>query len=773
MADVADENFYLASDFDPNQLTIPKLRSILLKHNVRYPPSAKKAVMVDLFNEHIAPQAARMLQSNARTKPSTRGIVDVPSSQESTTDDAEEDQTLVPPTPRRTSRRARAGTEEEPTRTVGGSRRKTPSSAVPAKHVRTSSDVDVDERPVARRTRHSVTPAFKENSPELQLRHRQEEDSPFSADNPFQSGSSPPTAKVKDRRRRTTGLVDQREKRKSDVHRRRTAQANVEQYDDGFVVPARSSFDVRSTQLPMDTEAVEPGEEFTPDEQLALARERVKTGQLDVLPPRRRKQPSNAKGTLKAGVWTMTLAALAGFAGVWRQEKLAVGYCGMGQESTSLAGLQIPEWANEILPACEPCPAHAYCYKNLETTCEQDYVLKPHPLSLNGLIPLPPSCEPDSEKARRISTVTDRSVDILRKRRAEYECGELDKEGKPVTSPEMGEAELKQEVASMKRKGMSQDEFEDLWKSAIGSIVARDEVEQSTDRITGGQTLTSTSYAALSLSCSLKRAVRQSFERHLRQLIGLITFIGLMYSSWQRFQTNRQMETTSKQLASDVFDRLAQHAALNLQEPGAYHDLGISETQLRDDVLRTEWTLKKRLKLWEKVQKKVENNTNVRAAIRETHNGDVARVWEWIGPIRQIETGPSTGRRDRYSLGSVIGSSPPREHAMRKKIVNVPKTRRTYCKGKECKKHTQHKVTQYKAGKASLFAQGKRRYDRKQSGYGGQTKPVFHKRAKTTKKVVLRLECTQCKTKAQLALKRCKHFELGGDKKTKGAALVF
>jgi len=65
------------------------------------------------------------------------------------------------------------------------------------------------------------------------------------------------------------------------------------------------------------------------------------------------------------------------------------------------------------------------------------------------------------------------------------------------------------------------------------------------------------------------------------------------------------------------------------------------------------------------------------------------------------------------------------------------------------------------SSQASLFAQGKRRYDRKQSGYGGQTKPVFHKKAKTTKKVVLRLECTACKTKAQLALKRCKHFELG------------
>jgi large subunit ribosomal protein L44e len=64
--------------------------------------------------------------------------------------------------------------------------------------------------------------------------------------------------------------------------------------------------------------------------------------------------------------------------------------------------------------------------------------------------------------------------------------------------------------------------------------------------------------------------------------------------------------------------------------------------------------------------------------------------------------------------------------------VNVPKTKKTYCKSKECKKHTLHKVTQYKKGKDSIAAQGKRRYDRKQSGYGGQTKPVFHKKVTTT-----------------------------------------
>jgi large subunit ribosomal protein L44e len=102
-------------------------------------------------------------------------------------------------------------------------------------------------------------------------------------------------------------------------------------------------------------------------------------------------------------------------------------------------------------------------------------------------------------------------------------------------------------------------------------------------------------------------------------------------------------------------------------------------------------------------------------------------------------------------------------------MVNVPKGKKTFCK--KCKKHAAHKVTQYKTGKASLYAQGKRRYDRKQSGYGGQTKPVFHKKAKTTKKIVLRLQCATCKFTHMHPIKRCKHFEIGGDKKGKGASL--
>uniref|UniRef100_A0A3Q2HWL8 60S ribosomal protein L36a n=1 Tax=Equus caballus TaxID=9796 RepID=A0A3Q2HWL8_HORSE len=141
----------------------------------------------------------------------------------------------------------------------------------------------------------------------------------------------------------------------------------------------------------------------------------------------------------------------------------------------------------------------------------------------------------------------------------------------------------------------------------------------------------------------------------------------------------------------------------------------------------------------------------------DEHVADAARAVRGAGPGERVPSLTSFHRVDSPTA----------------KMVNVPKTRRTFCK--KCGKHQPHKVTQYKKGKDSLYAQGKRRYDRKQSGYGGQTKPIFRKKAKTTKKIVLRLECVDpnCRSKRMLAIKRCKHFELGGDKKRKGQVIQF
>lgn len=104
-------------------------------------------------------------------------------------------------------------------------------------------------------------------------------------------------------------------------------------------------------------------------------------------------------------------------------------------------------------------------------------------------------------------------------------------------------------------------------------------------------------------------------------------------------------------------------------------------------------------------------------------------------------------------------------------MVNIPKSRRTHCQ--KCNCHTEHKVSQYKKGKDGKFKQGARRYARKQRGYNGQTKPIAKKKCKITKIPVLKLECGLCKRRTMKGLKRAKHIEFGGEKKVKGAALVY
>ena len=49
--------------------------------------------------------------------------------------------------------------------------------------------------------------------------------------------------------------------------------------------------------------------------------------------------------------------------------------------------------------------------------------------------------------------------------------------------------------------------------------------------------------------------------------------------------------------------------------------------------------------------------------------------------------------------------------------MNIPKSRNMFCPDAKCKGHKKFKVTQYKKSQESKFAQGRRRYDRKQQGF--------------------------------------------------------
>ncbi|KAK4549000.1 hypothetical protein LTR36_008773 [Oleoguttula mirabilis] len=650
-----DEQAYLEPHFDPSSLTMPRLRSILVAHNVNYPSSAKKGQLVELFNETVLPQARKIRSANARVKRTSRGIEDVPSSQ-GTVDDEENEEPERPAPPSaamrssRRSTRARTEEAEEVAPTPRKARHGTaPPVATPkrasSKHARPAA-LEEDEaepepeakRPASRKSRVGAA------TPVANSERTRDDTSPFSNDNVFQSGGSPPASRGHEPERRRTTMTANRdtEARRSRDMRRRTDEVKpIRQQMDGAVVPTRKTFEMPVARRRQEEE-VEPSEEFTPEGQQELVQAQ-QSGELMPTRPRARRPASSAARTAP---WAVTIAMLLGLATVWRQEKVEVGYCGVGRPTTELAGVQIPNWAEFIRPQCEPCPPHAYCGEKLETVCEQDFVQTPHPLSFGGLVPLAPSCEPDSAKARKVNAVKERAVEELREQNAQYECGEAAK-------PEVKETALKQTISTRRRKGMSNEEFEDLWSSALGEIQGADEVVSGSDG-SGHFTLRSTSLARLPLSCAVRRSLRETLKQYFWQLVGLLVVLSSASYGRYAITSGRETENKAKQLASVALEKLSQQAALHAYDAEAYRENYISMAQLRDDVLRNEFSTKRRKLLWEKVQQKVEHNSNVRPMVREGRSGDVGRVWEWVGAVGMIESPPGSGQVDRRKSGGRV-----------------------------------------------------------------------------------------------------------------------
>ena len=487
---------YLSASFDPSSLTVPKLRGILMSHDIPYPASAKKPQLIDIFTQQLIPKSRRILAARSRTRRTSKGITDIPSSQEGTVNGDEDDNVSLmppPPTPGRGKRREKSANDD----TESSSRRRVSSGRKSStKHARPS-DTETDpelepKRPLVRKTRKSeVTPTVKvEDADDRPVRPSLNE-SPFSHENPFQSGSSP-LLPGESRRRSAGTSVD---RGKSTSRRRKTegvssSEVSRIKQEDGVVVPTSKTFEVPVAKLKRpkpeaqveQDDGVEAGEDFTPEEQLELVRARAANGDLDILPPRKKKRIQKSSSVPRSAPWVVIMTLLSGYALWFRQEKLQVGYCGIGRSPDALSNMKIPEWASALQPTCEPCPQHAYCYEGMETRCEQDFVLKPHPLSLGPLIPLPPTCEPDGEKVRRVKAVADRAVEELRERKAKFECGTLtDSRGKDTPTLDISSETLRTEVSEKRRKGMSSAEFEDLWKGAIGEILGREEVIHSVE----------------------------------------------------------------------------------------------------------------------------------------------------------------------------------------------------------------------------------------------------------------------------------------------------
>ena len=177
--------------------------------------------------------------------------------------------------------------------------------------------------------------------------------------------------------------------------------------------------------------------------------------------------------------------------------------------------------------------------------------------------------------------------------------------------------------------------------------------------------LSSTSLARLPFSCAVRRSARLTLARY-RLSLSIIAFFGvaLLYIR-SLVLTSRSDNARVPSLVAITLDRLATQAALHVRGNAA--ESWISVGQLRDDVLRDEFSDQRREKLWKRVGAVVERNANVRASVREGRGGDVSRVWEWIGSVGLLADAARSGgstRRDALrpgAEGTLDGRASPME----------------------------------------------------------------------------------------------------------------
>ena len=134
--------------------------------------------------------------------------------------------------------------------------------------------------------------------------------------------------------------------------------------------------------------------------------------------------------------------------------------------------------------------------------------------------------------------------------------------------------------------------------------------------------------------------------------LSVLTFLLLAISYLYRRVTLQRLTTARiPGLVSLSLERLADQAA----RVGEGGEKGVLAAQLRDDILRDEWDVSRREKVWARVRDVVERNANVRASRREVGGGEVGRVWEWIGAVDAMVPFGEDGRRGsgRMGLGRV------------------------------------------------------------------------------------------------------------------------
>lgn len=126
------------------------------------------------------------------------------------------------------------------------------------------------------------------------------------------------------------------------------------------------------------------------------------------------------------------------------------------------------------------------------------------------------------------------------------------------------------------------------------------------------------------------------------------TFAVLIILAARSNLAKRTMERRRvKGLVKEALERVKEQEARHYLDSVTYPTQALSSLQLRDEMMADEHSIATRARVWEQVEKVVEENSNVRSNMEITISGDEGRVWSWIGAGggRQFIDSSPAGRR--------------------------------------------------------------------------------------------------------------------------------
>ncbi|PPQ80965.1 hypothetical protein CVT24_013179 [Panaeolus cyanescens] len=325
---------------------------------------------------------------------------------------------------------------------------------------------------------------------------------------------------------------------------------------------------------------------------------------------------------------------------------------------------------------CTPCPDHGTCTQ-FDVTCDSGYLLKPNiflsfipvkpsqseltttyvpeltsilfqtvdamtnGLPLFGSVGFPPRCLADPERKRHLGAVGKSIEAYLARERGRRICDGRAASDAPDDAQTWG-VEINHLKEIFKKKSMNpslKPVFDELFHDAIQQLIEWGGV--FIDEGKDGNRYVAHKTPATSFVCDVKVKMREVWALWKSTVFAIIVaLLGAIYIRYR--MTVKQKE--SKRVAGLVqvaLDTLRNQEMAHYTDPLNAPQPYLSSIQLRDVVLQDVHAISTRRKLWERVERIVEGNANVRANLEEIEGGDETRVWRWVG-----STGRTPARRE-------------------------------------------------------------------------------------------------------------------------------